>query len=158
MSLPITVLNRAGYVLLCQSYASVNSLPHCTFTVLSLYCLRALSEISLVSPSALAWYLKYHDKICHHASRSTPPTTKYYNSDTFFPCTYTSTRGVPETRKVHTLWVHCHQSTAKFGSRLIVHNVELAMNAIKYQWNFTFKQGVTDDICSSVGMLLVRDR
>ena len=81
-------------------------------------------------------------------------------NDAFFPCTYTGTRGAPYwvVNQTHTYPVsalppgHSHN-----GTGLIVDNVDISMNATKYQCCFEFHvgQGVIEPICSSVGMLII---
>ena len=90
-----------------------------------------------------------------------PQDTKAVSgTDAFFPCTYTGTRGVPhwsvnQTRSYPVSALpsgHSHNDTG-----LIVHSVDISMNATKYQCCFEFHvgQGVIEPICSSVGMLII---
>ena len=113
-------------------------------------------------PQRYSSYLHYINSAGHGVIFIHQPqdTTTVSGNDVFFPCTYTGTRGVPH-------WL-VNQTSAHFvsalpskhsynGSGLIVHNVEVSMNATKYQCCFELHlgQGVIDDICSSVGMLLI---
>ena len=81
-------------------------------------------------------------------------------NDAFFPCIYTGTRGAPhwvvnQTRAYPVSALpsgHSHNDTG-----LIVHSVDISMNATKYQCCFEFHvgQGVIKPICSAVGMLTI---
>ena len=90
-----------------------------------------------------------------------PQDTKAVSgNDAFFPCTYTGTRGAPhwsvnQTRAYPVSALpsgHSHNDTG-----LIVHSVDISMNATKYQCCFEFHvgQGVIKPVCSSAGMLII---
>ena len=90
-----------------------------------------------------------------------PQDTKAVSgNDAFFPCTYTGTRVVPhwsvnQTRAYPVSALpsgHSHNDTG-----LIVHSVDISMNATEYQCCFEFHvgQGVIKPICSSAGMLII---
>ena len=90
-----------------------------------------------------------------------PQDTKAVSgNDAFFPCTYTGTSGAPhwsvnQTRSYPVSALpsgHSHNNTG-----LIVHSVDISMNATEYQCCFEFHvgQGVIKPICSSVGMLII---
>ena len=78
----------------------------------------------------------------------------------FFPCTYNGTRGAPHwvVNQTHTYLVsalpsgHSHN-----GTGLIVDNVDISMNATKYQCCFEgpVGLGVIEQICSSAGTLII---
>ena len=90
-----------------------------------------------------------------------PQDTKaVIGKNAYFPCTYIGTTGVPDWLLNQT---DMHPVSALplghsyNGTGLIVHHVNISMNATRYQCCFEAHvgQGVIDYICSSVGMLII---
>ena len=88
-----------------------------------------------------------------------PQDTKaVVGSNVFFPCTYIGTRGVPrwiiKTSHVVSQLPLGHSYN---GTGLMVHGVDVFMNATQYQCCFVIHtgQGVLESICSSAGMLFI---
>jgi len=89
-----------------------------------------------------------------------PQDTKaVVGSDVFFPCTYTGTRGVPHwliNQFIHVV-SQLPSGHSYNGTGLIIHQVDVFMNATEYQCCFELHtgQGVIKKTCSSAGMLII---
>ena len=80
-------------------------------------------------------------------------------SSAFFPCTYSGTRTVPHWKVNNTRYTESALPSGLMynGTGLIVHNVDLSMNATKYKCCFEIHLGwgMIHEPCSSEGTLII---
>ena len=86
-------------------------------------------------------------------------TKAVVGNNAFFPCTYTGTRGVPHwmiNQMTHVV-SRLPSGHSYNGTGLIVHKVDVSINATTYQCCFEIHagQGFIEQTCSSSGMLII---